>query len=488
MKIRRHIRNYIIERLAPHVGPGHRESFLFDALYGTTIPDRIEWSGNNRVFAARIVDACLTYGVDEESGKHSLILVIETLKIQVGHDKKVELDGVMNTIRQRVSEGRPALEDTAPTRPLLLDAIVKKRQVKKPRQTKKTIPPTDPSPVTEIVTELATDLTPPSSVFISKIPQPDPAEDTVQNPSRLLPDDDTLPKRDENTHINSVVHANTAYDGSIIKLSSYVPPTYDSKTPPSHESSTEDTLMTKATRTGKKRASRKTLSSLTGVSALITIFLLVFFSNLAAPVTVGHCDVIDCNTPATAVVIPDVSPVVLESNTVAPTATPQQSDEVSIDIALATETIPAATATRHPSDESTCQNGIDAMLNTQTVPCFFGTVGVSLASHPTLMLLADDHARYLANLSQHSIENTSVYRFESGNPLEAELSRLAYRIETPPKMVVLASGEALSYTELFAEIRRKDLDLTAAYRVYGFAHVVSLNGRHNIVLIVGGGV
>ena len=80
-----------------------RQGWVLPAFQGyPKLLEKIDWSGDAHSFTVRLVDLCLNHG-DVEPGKQALIVLLEAVHLQVGHDRQQEIDDLRSQL------GKPAV-------------------------------------------------------------------------------------------------------------------------------------------------------------------------------------------------------------------------------------------------------------------------------------------------------------------------------------------------------------------------------------------
>ncbi len=81
----------IVDFMTPYMNIGSRRAIVEKALFGSPVLQRIDWTGDNATFTARLVSDLQKYG-DLEPGVPALVAVLIELRGQVGvnHQRKID--------------------------------------------------------------------------------------------------------------------------------------------------------------------------------------------------------------------------------------------------------------------------------------------------------------------------------------------------------------------------------------------------------------
>jgi len=93
LKLKPEIFNRIVSWLTPHTTDPRSRRTLIDLTFNVyeTFLNGIDWAGNARDFTVNLIQHCLKYG-EVERGKQALVLLLESVRHNVGVDKQLECD------------------------------------------------------------------------------------------------------------------------------------------------------------------------------------------------------------------------------------------------------------------------------------------------------------------------------------------------------------------------------------------------------------
>ncbi|MGB1286491.1 MAG: hypothetical protein ACPG7F_08165 [Aggregatilineales bacterium] len=93
-QINRKTFNDLLTLLTPYMRAGLRDVLIDSAFFGTPLV-HIDRSGNNRVFASRLLNDCLQYG-DIEVDEPAIVALLQELKHHVGVDGQIRIDTLIS--------------------------------------------------------------------------------------------------------------------------------------------------------------------------------------------------------------------------------------------------------------------------------------------------------------------------------------------------------------------------------------------------------
>ena len=95
----KHLFDRIVQALLPEMGDTDaRRSLIDSALFGSPIPDRIDWDGAARPFTVRLVRLLYDYG-ELDPGRSALAALLEEVRQQVGTDRQTQIDALLTDLK-----------------------------------------------------------------------------------------------------------------------------------------------------------------------------------------------------------------------------------------------------------------------------------------------------------------------------------------------------------------------------------------------------
>ncbi|MBK8032203.1 MAG: toll/interleukin-1 receptor domain-containing protein [Chloroflexi bacterium] len=95
----KHLFDRIVQALLPEMGDADaRRSLIDSALFGSPVPDRIDWDGAARPFTVRLVRLLYDYG-DLTLGQPALAALLEEVRQQVGTDRQTHIDALLTDLK-----------------------------------------------------------------------------------------------------------------------------------------------------------------------------------------------------------------------------------------------------------------------------------------------------------------------------------------------------------------------------------------------------
>lgn len=100
----------LVDLVLPHMsGNDDRQALLNSALFGCPVLNQINWSGNAYTFTVNMVRTLLTFG-ECTPGQSAVVLLLETLKQQVGHNQHTQIDSLIHSYSSSHAQGEKRVD------------------------------------------------------------------------------------------------------------------------------------------------------------------------------------------------------------------------------------------------------------------------------------------------------------------------------------------------------------------------------------------
>jgi len=97
--------NDIVQALSPYMGDvNSRQTLMQSALFGSPVLDKINWTGPAQTFTVHLVQTLMQYG-EVEPGKQAIVVVLDTLKGQVGSNHQATINTLITRLASQNSSG-----------------------------------------------------------------------------------------------------------------------------------------------------------------------------------------------------------------------------------------------------------------------------------------------------------------------------------------------------------------------------------------------